>query len=63
MSAVHGSKSNTIPASVDTPESAGDRRRAKRIRLHQKNRRELRDVRQQLRDCARLLSVTRPASD
>lgn len=62
MSAAHGSKSNTILASVDTPESASDRRRAKRVRNHQKNRRELRDVRQQLRDCAGLHSVRRPAA-
>jgi len=61
MSRPHGSKISIFSA-TDTPESASDRRRAKRVRLHQKNRRELRDVRQQLRDCARLLSVTRTAA-
>jgi hypothetical protein len=62
MSAPHGSKTNSPLASADTPESASDRRRVKRIRHHQQTRRDLRDARQQLRECARLLSVTRPAS-
>jgi hypothetical protein len=62
MSASHGSKSNSPLASVDTPESASDRRRAKRIRHHQQTRRDLRDARQQIREAAPLLSVTRPAA-
>lgn len=62
MSANHRSKISIFAASVDTPESASDRRRAKRIRHNQQTRRDLRDARQQLRDCARLLSVKRLAA-
>ncbi len=56
------SKSNTVPATADTPESASERRRARRIRHNQQTRRDMRDLRQQLRDARALLGATRPAA-
>lgn len=61
MSAIHGSKNIPSSATASTPDLA-ERRRYKRINHQKQTRRDLRDARDQLRDCALLLSVRRPAA-
>lgn len=59
MSAAHGTNTLGIYATVDTPESASERRRQQRIRRNKLTRRDLRDVRAQLREARAFLGAAR----